>query len=410
MPAGGPLERGERFLRRVYRLLPNAAPAPAVLVDVRTSHFLRPALLGALAAAALALAACQAQVGGPARPTVSSRPQPASAASIPVTASTPGVQAAVGSIDAAKVNRVLGPAVGEVIVNAGRGTSLGSGFVVAHGTGVSYMVTNNHVVQGATRVQVLMPDGRHWVADVQGTDPQEDIAVIRIPDPTLPVAQFADSTKLQVGQPVVAIGNPEGQEGSVTAGIVSAVHRTVTGIGGGGRGTPPEDLPDAIQTDAAINPGNSGGPLADADGHVVGVNTAGQTNAQGIGFAIPSLVAKRIAEALIAGRKPGHPYVGISFLSVADALASGTGSVDGFGIVVECVVPGSPAARAGLRASDVVETVDGTDLNNGNTLGGVLQLHNPGDTVTLVALRGGARTTLSVTLGDRPATAQSCSP
>jgi S1-C subfamily serine protease len=209
-----------------------------------------------------------------------------------------------------------------------------------------------------------------------------------------------------VGQPVVAIGNPEGQTGSVTQGIISAVHRTLTGVGGGA-GTPTENLPDVLQTDAPINPGNSGGPLADAQGLVIGVNAAGETQANSIGYAIPSLVAKRIAEALMAGRAPGHPYLGVCYRDLQTALLNGQ-SVDGYGIVVQKALPGTPADQAGLKGGDVVEKVDNVDLNNGNTLGGVLQLHNPGDTVPFVVQRGGGTATLHVTLGDRPATPPTC--
>lgn len=365
---------------------------------------LRPALAAALLGTLL-LTACQAQVGTR-RPSPQASGHPAATAVIPVNPATPG-PAAAGAIDAVKVNQSLGPAVGEVIVNTARGSGLGSGFVIAHTGGSSMMLTNNHVVTGAQKVQVVMPDGRHFVAEVQGTDPQEDIAVIRIPDNTLPLAQFGDSTKIQVGQAVVAIGNPEGQTGSVTSGIISAVHRTLSNVGGGA-GAPSEDLPDVIQTDAAINPGNSGGPLADAQGLVIGMNTAGDTQANGIGFAIPSRVAKRIAEALMAGRAPGHPYLGICYSSLQDALLSGQ-AVNGYGVVVSKAISGSPADRGGIRAGDVIEKVDGVDLNNGNTLGGVLQLRNPGDTVPFVVARGGGSTTnLQVSLGDRPSTRQSC--
>jgi S1-C subfamily serine protease len=162
-----------------------------------------------------------------------------------------------------------------------------------------------------------------------------------------------------------------------------------------------------LQTDAPINPGNSGGPLADANGNVVGVNTAASNGANSIGFAIPSLVAKRIADALIAGRKPGHPYVGVCYSTVEDALAAGQ-DVKGYGVVVSRALPDTPADRAGIRSGDVIEKVDGVDLNNGQTLGGVLQLHNPGDRVRMTVVRGSGSTDLDVTLGDRPATSASC--
>ena len=221
----------------------------------------------------------------------------------------------------------------------------------------------------------------------------------------LPVAQFGDSTKLRVGQPVVAIGSPLGQEGSVTAGILSALHRTIRA--GGGQGQATEELPEVLQTDAPINPGNSGGPLADGGGLVIGVNTAASNGANSIGFAIPSSIARRIAQSLIDGKKPGHPYLGVAFDTLDVALQKGE-TVDGYGVLVGCTVPGLPAAKAGVKKGDVVQKFDGVSLNNGQTLAGVLQLHNPGDTVKLTVLRGGSTQELTATLADRPAQAQSC--
>ena len=369
------------------------------MISAAASRLRRPA---ALALLALGLAACSpAPHAGPVTATA---PRP-SAATLPATETAPSTVAAAG-LDAARVARVVLPSTAEVIVQTASGTALGSGFVVAHGAGVSYLLTNNHVVSGARAVQVLMNDGRHWTAQVKATDAFEDLAVVSVPDASLPVLEFADSTKLQVGQPVVAVGNPEGNQGSVTVGVISALHRTLSNVGGGAQA---ERLPDVLQIDAAINPGNSGGPLADAGGHVIGVNTAGDTQANSIGFAIPSSIAHRIAADLVAGRTPGHPYAGLCTLDLADALARPNAApVDGYGVVVQGTVPGGPAATAGLRAGDVVESVAGTDLNNGNTLGGVLQLHNPGESLPLTALRAGGRVSMSMKLGDFPANPPRC--
>ena len=356
------------------------------------------------------LAACSLQVprSGAATPGPSSR---GGTAEIPVASPSAGrTPAPAAAFDAAHVYAVLAPAVGLIIVRSGGAVAEGSGFVVAHDAGSSYMLTNNHVVTGAGSAEVLLPSGRHFTAQVLGTDSLEDIAVLKIPDPGLPLAHFGDSTQVRAGQPVAAIGSPEGATGfgSVTVGVISAVHRTLNNVGGT-RTQAGENLPDVLQTDAPINPGNSGGPLADAEGLVIGINTAGNTSANSIGFAIPSLVAKRIAEDLIAGRKPGHPYIGVSYQDLAGYLAGHPSStVQGYGIVVSCVVAGSPADRAGIRGGDVVEKIDGTDLNNGQTLGGVLQLHRPGDTVPFVLRRGSSPSTLSVTLGDRPASPATC--
>jgi putative serine protease PepD len=299
----------------------------------------------------------------------------------------------------------LGPSVGLVIatnVGGQPGISEGSGFVFQVQGRTSYLMTNNHVIDGARQLQVVMPDGRHYVATVQGADPVDDIAVLKVGDSLNP-AQFADSSRLQVGQPVVAIGSPLGGQGfgTVTTGVVSALHRTLSSVGGG-RGTSSESLADVIQTDAAINPGNSGGPLGDGNGRVVGMNTASSTGATGIGFAIPGAVLQKAAPSLLQGRVPGHPYLGVCFQDIESALASDS-TIKGYGVVVSRALPGTPAEKAGLQPGDVIEKINGTDLNNGETLGGVLQLLNPGDTVHLTTLRGGSPADLTATLADRPA-------
>jgi S1-C subfamily serine protease len=364
----------------------------------------RAATIGVLLA--LLLAACSTQT-----PTNSGQTSRSASASPSASASAPSIAAApgptnAGSFDAPHAAQVLGPAVGLVIATGvagarGSGSAEGSTFVFRAQGGTSYLLTNNHVVEGARRVQVLMPDGRHFTVEVAGTDAIEDVAVLKVAD-TLPVAQFSDSTRLQVGQPVVAIGSPQGSQGfdTVTVGAISALHRQLTGVGGGGAQS--ENLNDVLQTDAAINPGNSGGPLGDGNGRVVGMNTAGSTNATGIGFAIPSAVLQRVVPSLLQGKSPGHPYVGVCFQAIEDALAA-TPDVKGYGVVVQRTLPGTPAEKAGIQTGDVIEKIDGTDLNSGQTMGGVLQLHNPGDTVKMTALRGSGTVNLSLTLGDRPA-------
>lgn len=359
-------------------------------------------LVGVLAAVLILATACTTSPAGTARSPAAVSPSAGSAtpeASNPPPASTTGA-----GFDATHAAQVLGPSVGLIIASgAGSrgGNAEGSGFSFSSQAGTSYVLTNNHVIAGASRVQVVMPDGRHFVADVQGADQVNDVAVLKVSD-RLPVAQFADSTKLQVGQPVVAIGSPLGSQGfgSVTTGVISALHRTLNNVGGGGAGSS-ESLADVLQTDAAINPGNSGGPLADTNGRVVGMNTAGTTNATGIGFAIPSAVLQRVAQSLVQGKTPGHPYVGICTQPVEAALATNP-NIKGYGVVILKTLPGTPAEKAGIESGDVIQKVDHTDLNNGQTLGGVLQLHNPGDTVKMTALRQGSTVDLSVTLGDRP--------
>ncbi len=350
----------------------------------------------ALALGLLVAVACTVHpLGSRTSPSPIALASPSPVVTIPVVSPAPVTAA---GFDPAHVVQVLGPAVAELIVAQAGGGGIGSGFVIAHENGASYLATNNHVVANATKVIVLMPDGRHFTATVQGTDPIQDIAVVKVSDGSLPLAQFGDSTKLVVGQQVVAIGSPLGNQGSVTAGIISALHRTISASAGGG--TPGESLPDVLQTDAAINPGNSGGPLADAQGNVIGVNTATNASGQGIGYAIPSLIAKRIAQDLIAGRKPGHPYIGVCYQSEDAFLVGGT-DIAGYGVLVTAALPGTPAAKAGLKAGDLIEKVDSVELNNGQTLGGAIQPHGPGDTVQLTVLRAGSRTTVPLTLADR---------
>jgi S1-C subfamily serine protease len=362
---------------------------------------MRAAASGLLAALALAACSANGQTGSGHSSPSASPP----AIGLPAATANPAPGPTnVGSFDPVHAASVLGPSVGLIIASAASGRSgnaEGSGFVFAAQGGVSLLMTNDHVVAGARQVQVVMPDGRHFVANLQGADPLEDIAVLRVGD-SLPVARFADSTKLQVGQPVVAIGSPLGSQGfgSVTTGVVSALHRTLNNIGDAS-GTFSENLADVLQTDAAINRGNSGGPLGDGNGRVVGMNTAGSSNATGIGFAIPSAILQRVAQSLVQGKTPGHPYLGICFQPIEQALATDS-SIKGYGVVVQRALPGTPAEKAGLQSGDVIEKIDGTDLNNGETLGGVLQLRSPGDTIRLTTLRAGSPVDLTATLGDRP--------
>lgn len=335
--------------------------------------------------------------------TTSGSPSAASSSRGSTATPAPSSEPAVVGFDAQRVAQVLSPAVATIIVNLRQGTAEGSGFVIAHDSGRSYLATNNHVVEGATRVQVLMMDGQHFTASVKGADPLSDVAVVEVANGSLPVAGFGDSTGLRVGQPVVAIGSPLGNQGSVTRGVISALHRTITA----GSGQSSETLPDVLQTDAPINPGNSGGPLADAAGQVVGMNTAGSSSSSNIGFAIPSAIVKRITTAEMAGQKPGHPYLGISTLEAADALERGL-TLNGYGALVQSVVASCPAAQAGVRTGDVIQAVAGVELRNGQTLGGVLQTHNPGDQVKLTVLHGSSTTELTVKLADQPASGTAC--
>ncbi|MCL5952073.1 MAG: trypsin-like peptidase domain-containing protein [Chloroflexi bacterium] len=273
-------------------------------------------------------------------------------------------------------------------------TSSGSGVIVDP---AGYIVTNNHVVDGAQSLQVIYSDGSKASAVIVGTDAVDDIAVIKVSGKLPAVAQFGDSNALEPGQVAIAIGSPLGNfQGTVTVGVVSALNRTVG------------DQTGLIQTDAAINNGNSGGPLLNSLGQVIGINTlvVRSTNsgnvAEGLGFAIPSNLVHEIANQLIAGVKVEHPYIGVSYQVVDPQIASALNLNTTDGIVVMQVAPGSPAERAGIQEGDVITAVDSQPIDQDHSLLTRLSTHKAGETVTLTVLRNGQQSQLRVTLGVRP--------
>jgi putative serine protease PepD len=266
-------------------------------------------------------------------------------------------------------------------------TAEGSGFVIDKS---GHIATNQHVVDGATSIQVTFADGKTASAKVVGTDPSTDVAVIKVDAPAseLHPLQFADSNQVQVGDGVVAIGSPFGLEGTVTTGIVSALDRTI-------------DAPNnftisgAIQTDAAINHGNSGGPLLDTDGHVIGINSQIESDSggnDGVGFAIPSSMVQRVAQQLISGGKVAHAYLGVQLSDATSGAGAAIGQVAG----------GGPADDAGLRSGDVVTAIDGKAIGGADALVAAVDSHKPGDQVTLTVRRGGDTSSIKVKLGTRP--------
>jgi serine protease Do len=243
-----------------------------------------------------------------------------------------------------------------------------------------------------------------------GADPQTDLAVIKVPGEgkNLPTVPLGNSSQLKVGEWVVAIGNALALKGgpTVTAGVVSATGRDEQEPGET-RGSTGPILHDLIQTDAAINPGNSGGPLVNMQGEVVGINTLGASDAQGIGFAISIDSAKPVIDALrqgqqVAGRGAGQAYLGIQSLTVTPSIAAANGLSRNDGVVVVNVITGTPAQKAGLRQGDIIFGLDNTAIADQNDLQDALQQHKPGDTVTLKVDRNGTQETVQVTLGDRP--------
>jgi S1-C subfamily serine protease len=313
------------------------------------------------------------------------------------------VASALTGNDAVRVGKQLGPAVGTIVVNSGSNSggasALGSGFVVSNSGDTSYLVTNNHVVSGANDVRVLMPDGKNLQGTVVGTDQLDDLAVVSVKDGKLPTAVFGQSSQLTVGEEVIAIGSPLGNQGTVTSGVVSALHRSISA--GSGAGGTSEQLQDVLQTDAPINPGNSGGPLADAEGRVVGVNVATAGQSTNIGFSIPSDVASRVVQSLIQGHQFKHPFIGIATEDQLTATQDGT-PFNGPGVLVTNVSNSSPASAAGIQKGDIITTMDGTSLDPGQTVGGVLQRHNVGDTISMAIKRGNQTLTVNVTLVARP--------
>jgi serine protease Do len=300
----------------------------------------------------------------------------------------------------------VGPSVVQVNVRAVQRTPLGTQRGEGIGSGViyrpdGYVITNNHVVEDATGVSVAFADGTTERASVVGTDPNTEIAVLRVSRDNLPAAAFDQNTPI-VGQLAVAIGSPSGFESTVTAGIVSGVGREfpreLTGGGSAARA-----LVDLIQTDAAISPGNSGGALADRDGRIIGINVAylppQQTGAENLGFAIPSDTAVSVADQLIDTGEVSTAYLGVFTTDLSPEDASRFGLPVDSGALVEQVVPGSAAADAGVRKGDIITGLGDAKVESYGDLLGALRDYQPGDTVTLTRYRNGDETNLQVTLG-----------
>jgi serine protease Do/serine protease DegQ len=267
--------------------------------------------------------------------------------------------------------------------------SLGSGVIFDAREGL--VITNNHVIRGADEITVSLHDGRNFQAEIVGTDPATDVALIKIPPENLSALPLADSDALRVGDFVVAIGNPFGLGQTVTSGIVSALGRSGLGI---------EGYEDFIQTDASINPGNSGGALVNLRGELVGINTAifspGQNPGNvGIGFAIPSNMVKQISDQLLEFGEVRRAYLGVQMQDITPELASAFGLNVREGAVVTQIVPDSAAAKAGLQVGDVVTAVDGARLSNADSLRNTIGLMMVGQKVKLDILRDGKKQTLT---------------
>lgn len=273
--------------------------------------------------------------------------------------------------------------------------SLGSGFLISAD---GFIVTNNHVVKGADKIKVnLQADkgaDKSYDAEIVGTDEETDLALLKIEaGVSLPYLAFGDSDSLRVGQWVMAIGNPFGLDHTVTAGIVSAKGRTI--------GAGPYD--NFIQTDASINPGNSGGPLIDLDGAVIGINTAIIASGQGIGFAIPSKLARQVIDQLKSYKSVKRGWLGVSIQDVDENSAKALGLDSARGALVSNVTPGDPAEEGGVRAGDVIVSVNGVDIDDAGDLTRKIGNLLPGAKITLSVWRAGKTSNLVVVLGERNA-------
>lgn len=269
--------------------------------------------------------------------------------------------------------------------------------------GGTYIITNNHVVQGAQRITIRDPDGRSTDARIVGTDPESDIAVVLV-NRDIPVIEIADSADLLVGQTVVAIGSPFGLEHSVTSGVISALGRSLPQFQGGATGTHP--LIDVIQTDAAINPGNSGGALVDRQGRLVGINTAIFTDtgaSGGIGFAVPSNTAVRVARQLIEGGEVTHPFIGVVGQSVTPEFAAREELGVEEGAYVSDFTEDSGAREGGVQVGDVIVAVNEDPVRSMDDLILLVRRQQVGDEISLRVQRGTETLEFTVTVGAKPA-------
>ena len=311
-----------------------------------------------------------------------------------VIASVPA-QPAAATTSLTQLYKNVAPGVVDIVVNTSSGgfgdqgaQAEGSGFVVDSSGDI---VTNQHVVASSTGIKVTFQDGKTAKATVVGTDPSTDIAVIKVDVAAseLHPLTFASSAAVQVGQSVAAIGSPFGLPETLTSGIISALNRTISAPNN-------FSISGAIQTDAPINHGNSGGPLLNSSGQVIGVNAQIESDSggnDGVGFAIPSDAVKSVADTIIAGGKVQHAYLGVTISTAAS----------GGGAQVSSVKAGTPAAKAGLKAGDIITALDGTAITTADDLTAKVSAHQTGDKVTLTIKRSSSTLKVAVTLGTRPA-------
>jgi len=382
----------------VFPVIPapvSPPPAPASPSVRRTAVVaLAAALIGGLLASGITLAATDEAVPSSAQQAVAPAPEPA-----PLPAPAPAARTTRGEglTQVEAVAAAVLPAVVQIELRSGdaqetRASGNGSG-VIYRSDG--HILTNNHVVEQADGLRVKFADGEIARAEVVGTDPLTDLAVVKVDSRGLPAIQVGDIEALRVGALAVAIGSPFGLEGSVTAGVVSALNRPIS-VGDGIR------LPDVIQTDAPINPGNSGGALVGSDGRLIGINsailTAGSPANAGVGFAIPANIVVRVADELIESGEVVYPLLGVT---QSEAVASGEEPA-GDGAVVGDVEPGGPADEGGLRQGDVITRLDDTPIRSFDDLILAIRQRDVGDTVRVTYRRQGDEQAVDVILVERP--------
>jgi 2-alkenal reductase len=329
-------------------------------------------------------------------PPAVSMPPPPRALPEPKTAA-----AASAALTPTQVVEQIGPAVVTVIneqIEEGETdavpTGSGSGFILDQ---EGHVVTNQHVVEGGVEFLVVLEDGRELPATLVGADANSDVAVLKVDPPVPAVARIGDSDSLMPGQEVLAIGSPLGTfTNTVTEGIVSALGRTVPDDTGG------PELLNLIQHDAAINPGNSGGPLVTLAGEVVGINTLGIIDAQGLFFAVPAQTVTRVANELIAEGAVDYPYLGLQLIPLDDEIIAQWALPVEEGFYVQGVVPGSPSDAAGLQVGDIVTAINLERVGERQSMVGALFQYKPGDTVQLTVQRGLNSMRVDVSLAERP--------
>jgi serine protease Do len=366
-----------------------ASPAPAPRQRPRGRGVITGALVGGLVGALVTGGLFVAfDDGGDTTTIVRSSPEVVSRPATELTGDETDIAAIIAKAEPAIVAITTGDGPGSG--NGGAGT----GFVL---TADGYIVTNNHVIEGADKIEVAFTNGDLEPADVVGHDPSTDLAVVKVDRTDLATIEIGDSEAAQVGDEVVAIGNALALEGglSVTRGIISGTNRTVeTNVGG--------SLLGMVQTDAAINPGNSGGPLLDASGRVVGINTAiaNPNEAQNVGFAIPISKAQPIIDDLRLGRTAA--FLGVTTDTVTPALARERDLAVSSGALVVEVTQDAPADEAGMKSGDVIIEIGGEPIDGSGDVPTAIRSHRPGDSVKVVVNRDGERVELDTTLAERP--------